>query len=115
DGHRDRLAGLKRRDLAGRRPTAFVAAGFELLGKSETVLRHPGVRRDQNEVRVRQRRRERARDDEECAAERPRPRNPYRRESRRGNAPSPERILFPVTDQNAIAASRDRKSTRLNS
>src|SRR5207249_11688184 len=41
DGHRDRLALVKRRHLAGRRPTAFVTAGSELLGKSEAVLRHP--------------------------------------------------------------------------
>ena len=41
DRHRDRIARVKRRHVAGRRPAAFVTAGSELLGKSQAVLRHP--------------------------------------------------------------------------
>src|SRR5947207_1194273 len=81
DRHRDRLTWVKRRDLARRRPTAFVAAGSELLGKADAVLRHPRVRRDQDEVPVRQRGREHGRHaDEERSAKSP-PRSPYRLEA----------------------------------
>src|SRR5262249_13873598 len=53
DRYLDGLTGTKRRDLTGRSATALVAARSELLGKSERVLRHPRVRRHQDEVRAR--------------------------------------------------------------
>src|SRR5262249_60703625 len=52
DGHGDRLARAEGRHDPGRRPTAFVTTGSELLGTAEDVLRHPGVGGDEDEVGV---------------------------------------------------------------